>query len=66
MTELKKYRLFIDMMEELKTINISKLLECVEFEHMYQILLDLCHIDEYSYGDMKRIRKNLDKIKDEE
>lgn len=64
--ELKKYRLFIDMMEELKTIDISKLLECVEFDHMYQIPLDLCHIDEYSYGDMKRIRKNLDKLKDEE
>lgn len=64
--ELKKYRLFIDMMEELKTVNESKLLECVEFEHIYQIPLDICHIDEYSYGEMKRIRKNLDVLKSEE
>jgi len=42
---------------------MMELLECVEFDHMYQIPLDLCHIDEYSYGDMKRIRKNLDKLK---
>ena len=64
--ELKKYRLFIDMMDELKTVNESELLECVEFDHMYQIPLDIYHIDEYSYGDMKRIRKNLEILKSEE
>ena len=64
--ELKKYQIFIDMMDELKGVNESKLLECIEFEHMHQIPLTINHLDEYSFGEMKRIRNNLDILKSED
>lgn len=64
--ELKKYQIFIEIMDEIKLVNESKLLECIEFDHMYQIPLTINHLDEYSFREMKRIRNNLEILKSEE
>lgn len=64
--ELKKYQIFFEIMDEIKEVNETELLRCVEFEPMYQIPLTINHLDEYSYGEMKRIRKNLGVLKNGE
>lgn len=55
--ELKKYKLFLEMVKDLDEINKSGILKCVEFENIYQIPLDITTIDEYSYCDIKKIYK---------
>ena len=61
--ELKKYQMFLDIVGKLDEVNETELLKCVEFEPMYQIPLNINTLDEYSYGEMKRIRKNFDELK---
>lgn len=55
--ELKKYKLFLEMVKDLDEINKSGILKCIEFENIYQIPLDITTIDEYSYSDIKKIYK---------
>lgn len=59
LNELKKYRLYISMMDELaKTENIN-ILDAIEFERIWQIPLSINTIDRYSYRDMKVLKKEL-------
>lgn len=60
--ELKKYKIFVDIMDRIKEVRESELLKCVEFDTFYQIPLKLTHLDEYTLGDMKRIRTELPKL----
>ena len=55
--ELKKYKLFLEMVKDLDEINKSGILKCIEFENIYQIPLDITTVDEYSYSDIKKIYK---------
>ena len=60
--EIKKYQIFIEIMDRIKNVNEAELLKCIEFETFYQKPLNLSYLDEYSLGDMKRIRTELPKL----
>lgn len=60
--ELKKYKIFMEIMEELKTVNNTELLKCIEIDNFYQIPLSLATLDEYTYGEVKSIQKELTRI----
>jgi len=49
-------------MDRIKCVNETELLKCVEFDTFYQKPLDLRYLDEYTLGDMKRIRSELPKL----
>lgn len=59
LNELKKYQIYIDIMDRIKEVNESELLKCIEFDNYYQIPLNLGTLDNYSLNDIKRIRKTL-------
>lgn len=59
LNELKKYQIYIDIMDRIKVVNQTELLKCVEFDSYYQEPLNLSNLDNYSLTDIKRIRKNL-------
>lgn len=56
--ELKKYKLFLDLVDHLDDINDSEFLKCIEFEKLYQKQFDINTLDEYTYGDVKTIYKS--------
>ncbi|MBQ8901981.1 MAG: hypothetical protein IJY87_02815 [Bacilli bacterium] len=60
--ELQKYQIFIEIMDRIKCVNETELLKCVEFDTFYQKPLDLRYLDEYTLGDVKRIRNELPKL----
>lgn len=61
--ELKKYRIFIEIKEELNKKENHNIYDIIEFEKEYQIELNLKTIDKFSYGDVKRLKKELDRRK---
>lgn len=61
--ELKKYKLFLEMIDDLDYINNSNILKSVEPENIYQIPLDINTLDRYSYSEIKTIKKELKKRK---
>ena len=61
--ELKKYKLFLEMLDDIDYINNSNILKLVEPENIYQIPLDINTLDRYSYGEIKTINKELKKRK---
>lgn len=61
--ELKKYDLFLELADDLDTINNSRFLKCVEFEPISQIPFDIDTLDRYSYKDVKTIYKTYKKQK---
>ena len=63
--ELSKYKIFLDMVDDLKLFNESEILKCIEFENIYQRNFNINEIDKYSCGEIKRIRKQVDKLKKE-
>lgn len=64
--ELKKYAIFFDLYDDLETINNSKFMECLEFEHLYQKRLDIDTIDDFTLREVKVLKKNLAKQKNED
>jgi len=63
--ELKKYKIFIEMIDQLKLVDNTELLKCVEFDNIYQIPISLSTIDEYSYAEVKCIRRELKRMLNE-
>ncbi len=61
--ELKKYKLFFELMNDLEFVNSSSMLKCVEFDNFYQTRLDINTLDDYSYNQVKTIYKNYIKVK---
>ena len=61
--ELKKYKLFFKLYEDLELINQSKILKYIEFDNMYQTEFDINTLDSYTYGEVKTINKVLKKVK---
>ena len=61
--ELKKYKLFFKLFEDLGFINKSGILKCVEFDSICQKPFDITTLDDYTYGDVKAINKELIKKK---
>lgn len=59
--ELKKYKMFLDMHEDLYRVNESDLLTEIEPDRIYQTSLEINNIDKYSYSDMKVIYKKFNK-----
>ena len=57
--ELKKYKLFLEMLDNIDYINNSNILKCIEPENIYQIPLDINTLDRYSYNNIKTIKKKL-------
>lgn len=64
--ELKKYKLFLEMINDLDTINNSDFLKCVEFDKFHQIDFDINNLDQYTLGDVMAIKDNLQKVKEKE
>lgn len=65
LNELKKYRLYISMMDELAKDENKNILDVIEFEKLYQVPLSINTLDRYSYGDMKVLKKELKRRNDE-
>lgn len=61
--ELKKYKLFLEMLDDIDYINKSNILKTIEPENIYQVPLDINTLDKYSYNDIKIINKQLKKQK---
>ena len=59
--ELKKYKLFFELLPHLDEINKSDFLKCIEFDNFYQVPLDINTLYEYSYGDVKALHKEYKK-----
>lgn len=57
--ELVKYRIFLEIMNDIKKVHESELLKCIEFDNFYQIPLNINTLDGYSLNDMKKIRARL-------
>lgn len=55
--ELKKYKLFLEMVNDLDKINKPEILKSIEFEPIYQVPLDITTVDQFTYGDIKFIHK---------
>lgn len=55
--ELKKYKLFLELLPYLEEVNNPEILKCVEFDKIYQKDLDITTLDEYSYSQVKTIYK---------
>ena len=64
--ELKKYKLFLEMINDLDTINNSDFLKCVEFDKFHQIDFDINNLDQYTLSDVMVIKDNLQKVKQKE
>ena len=61
--ELKKYKLFFELLPHLDDINRTEFLKHIEFDTMYQTPLDINTVDEYTYGEMKAIYKRVKTLK---
>lgn len=59
--ELKKYKMFLEMINDIEYINNAGVLKCIEFENIYQKPFDIDTLDEYSYSDVKTIYKKVKK-----
>ena len=59
--ELKKYRLFLEMVQDLDKINDPDFLACIMPEKLYQTPVDITTIDNISTGDMKILYKKYKK-----
>ena len=59
--DLKKYRIFLEIKEDLKKEEHKNILDCIEFERIYQdprgVVID--NLDNYSYFDIKTIKKEI-------
>lgn len=53
--ELKKYKLFLELLPNLNEVNTSEILKCIEFDNIYQVPIDITNLDEYSYNKVKKI-----------
>ena len=62
LNELKKYRMFLELIDDLDKINNSQFLKCIEFDNYYQKQFDINTLDEYSYRDVKTIYKKFKEI----
>ena len=58
--ELKKYRMYLSIMEELKKPENIKLLKELEFDEIYQMPLNISTLDYFNYNDIKFLKKELD------
>ena len=61
--ELEKYRIFFDLYDHLDEINNGKFMECIEADHFYQKMLDIDTVDDFSLGEIKTLKRNLDATK---
>lgn len=59
--ELKKYKLFFELYNELDKINNSKLLKELEFDNFHREKISINTLDNYSYGDIKYLYKSVKK-----
>lgn len=57
--ELKKYKLFLEMVDDIELINSSDILKSIEFENIYLKPFDIDTLDDYTYGEVKTIHKEL-------
>ena len=57
--ELKKYRMFLEMANDLSEVNQTELLKTIEFDTLYQTPLSIENLDEFTYGDVKSIYKKF-------
>lgn len=57
--ELKKYELFLELRQDMTAQDEQSLLDTIEFDHFYQIPLNINTLDEYSYRDVKRLHKTF-------
>ena len=62
--EMKKYKLFLEFVDDLDIVNQSSSLKLVCFDNIYQIPVDIDTIDEYfSYSDIKILNKQYKRLK---
>ena len=61
LNDIKKYRMYLDMKDDLKKKENSNIYKLIEHEGCYQIDLDLTTIDKYRYGDVKTLKKEIDR-----
>ena len=61
--ELKKYRLYLNMLKEIENVDEEELSRSIEFEKIDAFPLTIDNLDYYSYGQIKRVRKYLDSKK---
>lgn len=59
--ELQKYKLFLEMLDDLDKINESKFLECIMPEKMYQTQVNIITLDSIPYKDIKILYKKYKK-----
>jgi len=59
--ELKKYKLYLSMKDDLEKEENEDILDVIEKEKIYQIPLDINSISKYSYYDIKLLKKELDR-----
>lgn len=57
--ELKKAKLFLEMIGDLEKVNQSQILKIIEFDNIYQKELNINTLDEFNYYDVKRIYNKL-------
>lgn len=57
--ELKKYKLFLEMNEDMVRTNKTVPLEIMEHDKIYQAPLGINTLDSYSYGEVKRLYKEF-------
>jgi len=59
--ELKKYKLFLEMINDLDKVNDSKFLKQFEFDNLYHQQITINSLDDLSYGYVKKVYKSLKK-----
>lgn len=63
--ELKKYRMYLEIAEELEKEENKNILDVIEFDKMYQVPLNLNTLDGYKNWEIKTLRKEINRRKQE-
>ena len=61
--ELEKYQMFLEMYDSLDEVNKSEFMKCIEFENYYQKKLNIETVDDFSYGEVKTLYRQLQEQK---
>ncbi|MBE6148942.1 MAG: hypothetical protein E7167_05635 [Firmicutes bacterium] len=57
--ELKKYAMFFEMYNSLDEINKAEFMKCIEIEPLYQKVLDIDTVDDFTYGEIRTLYRRL-------
>ena len=59
--DIKKYRMYLDIKEDLEKKENSDIYDIIEFDKFLQVKLDLTTIDKYRYSDVKALKKEINR-----